>query len=109
MQMSTLMLSYFAPCLANQRDNMKNPPFEEVAFPVILLKYTDNLRSMGFTEEQPVYGESLAKGRLQSSCYTPYIVDDTAETPGQFRHSHHSSAIAKWSGGKRNLPRAISL
>ena len=44
--------------------------------------------------------KELAKGRMQVPAYTPYIVADVTAAPWPVPTAEHTSAIAKWKGGR---------
>ena len=106
LQLLMQLFSHFAPVVARQRLNAKDPSFEELAIPKKLARYTSNLSGMGgyLKPNQPMVNyisKEIAVGKLKAPSYTPYIVPNPAEAPWPVPSAEHRTAVAKWTTNRQ--------
>ena len=76
--------------MGKRRTNVKDPTYGGIVLPLKLMSYTADLSSLGaFLRPNRLMGNNisreLARGEHKVPIYTPYMVPNSAESPGQFR------------------------
>ena len=116
LQLVMQLLSHFAPLVARNRANAKGPPYEEIALPGKLRRYSADLSALGafFKPNQMManfISLELSRGKIQVPSYAPYIMDDVSVAPRPVPAAEHALAITKWPNNrqakKADLPKNL--